>query len=75
MDGETGYLVPLGDESKMADRILSLLSEPERAKDMGKKGAERINEHFTFERMLNEYLNLYSGKDEGSKARVAICAA
>ncbi len=38
VEGETGYLVPVRDPSSLADRIIRLLSDPERAREMGRRG-------------------------------------
>jgi glycosyltransferase involved in cell wall biosynthesis len=37
-DGLTGYLVPPGDVSALADRVLALLADPEMARRMGRNG-------------------------------------
>ena len=37
-EGETGYIVAPGDDIAMADRIISLLQEPEKARAMGERG-------------------------------------
>ena len=47
VEGETGYLVPAGDDERMAARILSLLRHPERARAMGDRGREIVNERFS----------------------------
>jgi len=62
VNGETGYLVPLGEEELMADRILTLLKSPEKRNDMGAHAAERVRTHFSFQRMISSYLHLYQGR-------------
>jgi glycosyltransferase involved in cell wall biosynthesis len=37
-EGETGYVVASGDDERMAERIIELLSEPKRARAMGDRG-------------------------------------
>ncbi|HEX2988901.1 MAG TPA: glycosyltransferase family 4 protein, partial [Chloroflexota bacterium] len=37
-EGKTGYLVPLKDPSALADRILRVLDDPQRAAEMGQRG-------------------------------------
>ncbi len=56
---KTGYLVPLGDEKKMAQRIIELLRDPQQRGDMGERGKARVKECFSFDRMLESYLDLY----------------
>jgi glycosyltransferase involved in cell wall biosynthesis len=46
-DGITGLLVPMGDAPAMADAICQLLSDPERARQMGLEGRARVLRHFT----------------------------
>jgi glycosyltransferase involved in cell wall biosynthesis len=47
VEGETGYIVPAGDDEKMAARITSLLNEPERATRMGELGRRLVEEKFS----------------------------
>lgn len=41
-DGETGYLVPIGDATTMGTRVLYLLQNPEIAETMGAQARERV---------------------------------
>ena len=50
LDGETGLLARAGDSQTLADAILELAEEPDRCREMGRRGAERLREHFTWER-------------------------
>jgi len=61
VNGETGYLVPIGEEQTMANRVLELLRSPEKQKTMGTNAANRVSGHFSFRRMLSRYLQLYQG--------------
>jgi len=45
-DGVTGYLVPLRAPEKMADAIMAILSDPEKARKMGDAGRQRVLDHF-----------------------------
>jgi glycosyltransferase involved in cell wall biosynthesis len=47
VDRETGYLLPAGDVSGMADAVLSLLKVPAQAAQMGQRGRERVQRRFT----------------------------
>jgi glycosyltransferase involved in cell wall biosynthesis len=47
--GETGFLVPLGDEEAFAAAVRELLEDPERAREMGRAGRKVIEEHFSSE--------------------------
>jgi glycosyltransferase involved in cell wall biosynthesis len=76
VEGETGYVVPAGDDARMAERIVSLLEDEERARLMGARGREVVAEKFScaalLERTLALYERLLAGKRrarEGSKVR------
>jgi glycosyltransferase involved in cell wall biosynthesis len=59
IEGETGYLVPSGDDEMMAARIISLLGEPERARSLGERGRRLVAEKFSCEAQLERTENLY----------------
>jgi glycosyltransferase involved in cell wall biosynthesis len=58
-EGETGYVVPAGDDALMAARIASLLNDPERARAMGERGLQRVKELFSCEAQLRRTEELY----------------
>jgi len=47
-DGVTGYLVQHGDAVQLATSIETLLANPELAKEMGRRGKERVENEFRF---------------------------
>jgi glycosyltransferase involved in cell wall biosynthesis len=57
--GETGLLVPPGDESALASSVAGLLDEPARAKQLGAAGRERARTEFSVERMARRTAELY----------------
>lgn len=59
IEGETGFIVPSGDDESMAARILSLLAEPERAREMGRRGRRIVEEKFSCEAQLARVEELY----------------
>jgi glycosyltransferase involved in cell wall biosynthesis len=59
IEGETGYLHSSGDDEMMAARIISLLGEPERAREMGERGRRLVAEKFSCEAQLERTENLY----------------
>jgi glycosyltransferase involved in cell wall biosynthesis len=59
IDGETGFIVPAGDEETMAARIVTLLNEPERARAMGEQGRLIVEEKFSCEAQLERTSALY----------------
>jgi glycosyltransferase involved in cell wall biosynthesis len=59
IEGETGHLVSAGDDAALAARIISLLEEPERAREMGERGRRRVVENFSCEAQLERTEKLY----------------
>jgi glycosyltransferase involved in cell wall biosynthesis len=59
VEGETGYVVPSGDDEKMAGRIIDLLNSPERAHSMGECGKLIVAEKFSCDHHLQNTLELY----------------
>jgi len=55
----SGYLVEVGDEKAMADRINILISDDAHACQMGKIGKQIIIEKFTVDKMTDQYLEVY----------------
>jgi glycosyltransferase involved in cell wall biosynthesis len=58
-DGRNGYLVPVGDSSKLADTILKLVRDPILRKTMGEKGREMAAQSFTAGAMARGIEELY----------------
>jgi len=58
-DGETGLLVPPDNAEQMAVAIASLLDDPERRREMGKRGAERVRRAFTVQSMVAKTAEVY----------------
>lgn len=59
VEGETGYIVPSGDDEKMAQRIIEILSDDERARVMGARGKTIVADKFSSENHLRNTLELY----------------
>jgi len=53
-DGETGLLVPPRDVKALAQALLALLHDPQRATEMGRRGRLRLEQEFTVERMVSQ---------------------
>ncbi len=58
-DGETGVLVPPADSAALADGILELIRNPEKARSMGNRGRTIVRERFSIEEMVTRYESLY----------------
>jgi glycosyltransferase involved in cell wall biosynthesis len=64
-DGRTGYLVPNEDDVAMAARILSLLDQPDRARQMGRLAQTVIEERFSAGGMVRTMVHMYDRLLEG----------
>lgn len=59
VDGETGYLVPYGDEGMLTSALEIFLSDASRAKAMGDAARERVQQEFSLEKHVSDVQNLY----------------
>jgi glycosyltransferase involved in cell wall biosynthesis len=58
-EGETGYLVPAGDDEMMAARLIDLLRDPNRSRMMGDAGKRIVEEQVSCEAQLSRTEDLY----------------
>lgn len=58
-DGRTGRLVPPGDPAALGDALLDMVEHPDRAADFGRAGRRTIEERYSFERMVEQFEDLY----------------
>jgi glycosyltransferase involved in cell wall biosynthesis len=59
IDNTTGFLVPPGSSDAINEKLLFLLDNPEIARIMGEKGRSRVEDQFSNEKMVKDYINLY----------------
>lgn len=59
VEGETGHLVPAGDDETMAARVAGLLRDPARARSLGAAGRRRVEALFSAEAQLERTLEIY----------------
>ena len=59
VEGETGYLVQSGNDEMMAGRIISLLRDPQRAREMGEHGRQVVEQRFSAQAQLENTQQLY----------------
>lgn len=59
VEGETGYLVQSGNDETMAARIISLLRDPQRAREMGEHGRQVVEQRFSAQAQLENTQRLY----------------
>jgi glycosyltransferase involved in cell wall biosynthesis len=67
IDGETGLLVPIGDQVRLARAIRDLVRDPAQARRLGEGGRARVEEHFTAAAMVAHFADLYEalGRSKG----------
>ena len=59
VDGKTGTLVPVGDSEALAEAIVTLLTQPAKARSMGLAARERVEREFRQEMVWGELVKLY----------------
>ena len=59
LDGETGRLVAPADPAALAEAIIELLTNPERAKRMARRGQEVVRQDFSVEAMVEKNIEVY----------------
>ncbi|MFN0195272.1 MAG: glycosyltransferase family 4 protein [Planctomycetaceae bacterium] len=56
---ETGFLVPSGDSAHLADHIVELLKNPERARQLGQNARRLVESDFGTDHMVRQTASLY----------------
>jgi glycosyltransferase involved in cell wall biosynthesis len=59
VDGETGLLVPIGDQVRLCRAIRDLARDPAQARRLGEAGRARVEAHFTATAMIDHFAELY----------------
>ncbi|NOZ28099.1 MAG: glycosyltransferase family 4 protein [Chloroflexi bacterium] len=67
--GETGLLVPPGDDQALADAAIALLRDRPQAQRMGEAGRRRMMTRFTWERLVETVEDIYNGAKRRHQAR------
>lgn len=63
-DGITGFIVNPFNVELMANKIIHLLKFPQRAKQFGEAGFERVKQEFNLEKQAEKYLSWFAGLAE-----------
>ncbi len=69
VDQATGLLVTSNDTKELADAIVGVWRNPQKAQRMGLSGRARIDEHFNLRHMLRRYEALYQASDGSGLAK------
>jgi glycosyltransferase involved in cell wall biosynthesis len=59
---ETGVLVPARDPDSLARAMLSLMRNPPARETMGRAGRQAVESRFTLDRMVDDYVRVYTGE-------------
>ena len=60
-DGVTGTLVPHGNAERLADALQFLFANPDRAREMGAHGKDRVEKNFSFEQFQLRLARILDG--------------
>jgi len=71
-NGETGFIVPPGDDAAMADRLGALVGDPALSATQGAAGRARAEALFDVEAMVRRTADLYRALREGKGAAHAV---
>jgi glycosyltransferase involved in cell wall biosynthesis len=58
-EGENGFLVPVEDDAAAAEKLLTLLRDPERAAKIGECGRSSVQVRFSAEVMIQKLISVY----------------
>jgi glycosyltransferase involved in cell wall biosynthesis len=61
VDGETGFTIPVDDVEALTARLLQLLGNPALARAMGRAGRRRVEQQFTWERVVERMTQAMTG--------------
>jgi len=64
-EGVTGFLVPVHDSHKLAERLIQLLRSPELCRRMGYAGRARFEERYSTEVVIQQLADLYTAVAAG----------
>ena len=57
---DTGTLIPFGDSSLLAKKMVEMLDHPEQSEKQGSNGQKRIQKHFSLDRSCSKYEDIFS---------------
>jgi N-acetyl-alpha-D-glucosaminyl L-malate synthase BshA len=74
-DGVDGLLTPRGDSAAMANAMIGLLENGDRARSLGRQAARRVRDAYRLERTLDRYYRLYQDvtRRDSRMARTTAC--
>lgn len=70
--GDAGLVFHEGNEHELAERLRRLIDDPAECKNLGRRGRQRILEHFTYERIARDRAEFYRRICSGVRDRDAV---
>jgi len=67
ISGKNGWLVPPGNPAALAEKVLSILADPDKSAMLAEFGRKRISHEFTRTKMLESIQNVYQGVVDETK--------
>lgn len=67
IDGETGYIVPVGDVHALAEAMINICQYPAQAHQLGLNGRARLEQHYSAEQMLTRTAAFYETHGAGRR--------
>ena len=64
-DGRTGIIVPQKDPDAIAEQVIELLNQPQRARELGRAGRQYVLERFDWDRIAQRYEELMASPHAG----------
>jgi len=58
-DGVNGFLVPIGDSPALAKKILYLLNNPEKAREIGERGKKMVSQKFDQPKIIKKIIDFW----------------
>jgi len=68
IDGETGFLIPHEDADELISKIKILLENPDKRKEMGSMGMQKIKDSFSLDSMVEQFIAIFRDAS-GAKRR------
>lgn len=59
LHGKTGLILNSNDDKELADKLMNMLSDEKRSREMGANGEERVKNVFAIDRMVLEFKEVY----------------
>jgi glycosyltransferase involved in cell wall biosynthesis len=59
IDGQTGILSPIGDNTALANAIIEILNDPDRARELGLRAREHVKQEFNETQLMDLWLAMW----------------